>query len=296
MPELPEVETIVRDLNKTVKGLIITDFWTDQKKTVKQPSYDEFVKQIKNQKILKARRRAKYILVDLSGNKTIIIHQKISGHLLYGKWEIKNKEVKSLANGPSKDDPQNRFIRFILYLNNGKQLGLSDLRRFAKVLLVDTDEINEMKEIKELGPEPLAKDFSFKKFREIFEKLVRRRGEGKIKQVLMDQNVIAGIGNIYSDEILFEAKIHPLKEVQQLGDDELKRIYQAMKKILQRAIVLQGDSMSDYRTIDGKKGRYQEVQKVYQQEGEKCYRCKGIIKRIKISGRSAHFCPVCQKL
>ena len=296
MPELPEVETIVRDLNKTVKGLKITDVWASWKKIIKQPNYNEFVKQIKNQKILKTRRRAKYILIDLSGNKTLIIHQKISGHLLYGKWEIKNKEVKSLANGPLKDDPQNRFIRFILYLNNGKQLGLSDLRRFAKILLVDTDEINEMKEIKELGPEPLDSSFSFRKFREIFEKLVRRRGGGKIKQVLMDQNVIAGIGNIYSDEILFEAKIHPLKEVQQLGDDDLKRIYQAMKKILQRAIVLQGDSMSDYRTIDGKKGRYQEVQKVYQQEGEKCYRCKETIKRIKISGRSAHFCPVCQKL
>lgn len=291
MPELPEVETIVRDLNKTVKGLKITDVWASWKKIIKQPNYNEFVKQIKNQKILKTRRRAKYILIDLSGNKTLIIHQKISGHLLYGKWEIKNKEVKSLANGPLKDDPQNRFIRFILYLNNGKQLGLSDLRRFAKVLLVDTDEINEMKEIKELGPEPLDSSFSFRKFREIL-----KNKRGKIKQVLMSQNVIAGIGNIYSDEILFEAKIHPLKEVQQLGDDDLRRIYQAMKKILQRAIVLQGDSMSDYRTIDGKKGRYQEVQKVYQQEGEKCYRCKGIIKRIKISGRSAHFCPACQKL
>ena len=110
----------------------------------------------------------------------------------------------------------------------------------------------------------------------------------------MNQEIIVGIGNIYSDEILFEAKIHPLKEVQKLKIEDLKRIYQAMKKILRRAIVLRGDSMSNYRDTAGKKGRYQEIQKVYQQEGEECYRCKSKIKRIKIGGRSAHFCPSCQ--
>ncbi len=291
MPELPEVETIVRDLNKTVQGLKITNIWTDWKKMVKKPSYSDFIKQIKNRKILKARRRAKYILIDLNESKTLIIHQKISGHLLYGKWAVKGKEIKVLSNGPLKDDPQNRFIRLIFYLNNGKQLGLSDLRRFAKVLLIDTSKINNLEEIKELGPEPLDKKFTFKKFKEILK--IRR---GKIKQVLMNQNIIAGIGNIYSDEILFEAKIHPLKQIQELKDGDLKRIYQAMKKILQRAVVLRGDSMSDYRDVKGRKGRYQDVQKVYQREGQKCYQCKDVIKRIKIAGRSAHFCPTCQKL
>jgi formamidopyrimidine-DNA glycosylase len=306
MPELPEVETIVRDLNKTVKGLKITDFWIDQEKTIKQPAYRDFVKQIKNKKILKARRRAKYVLIDLSGNKTIIIHQKMSGHLLYGKWARKisplaksrAKEIKtiSLLSGSLKNDPQNRFIRLIFYLNNGKQLGLSDLRRFAKVLLFDTDKIKELEEIKKLGPEPLEKDFTLNKFKEIFEKFTHRKGKAKIKQVLMDQNVIAGIGNIYSDEILFEAKIHPLRPIEKTSEDDLRKIYQAIKKILQRAIALKGDSMSDYRMLNGKKGGYQEIQKVYQRDGEKCYRCEETIKRIKISGRSAHFCPACQRL
>lgn len=313
MPELPEVETIVKDLDKIVRGLKITDIWIDPPpfpriypeqakinkkrrgagwpKMVKKPSYSEFIKQIKNRKILKARRRAKYILIDLSRNKTLIIHQKISGHLLFGKWVIKGKQVKILSNGPLKDDPQNRFIRLIFYLNNGKQLGLSDLRRFAKVLLVDTDKINNLQEIKELGPEPLDKKFTFKKFKEILQ-----NKRGKTKQVLMNQNIIAGIGNIYSDEILFEAKTHPLKQIQELKEDDLERIYNSIKKILRRAIVLRGDSMSDYRDIKGRKGRYQEVQKVYQREGQKCYRCGGIIKRIKISGRSAHFCATCQNL
>lgn len=299
MPELPEVETIVKDLNRTVQGLKITDVWTDWKKMVKKPSYSEFVRQIKNRKILKARRRAKYILIDLSKSKTLIIHQKISGHLLYGKWQIKDKEVKSLLSGPLKEDPQNRFIRLIFYLNNGKQLGLSDLRRFARVLLIDTNKVNQLEEINNLGPEPLDKNFTFKKFKEILESKKAARGEprqrrGKIKQVLMNQNIIAGIGNIYSDEILFEAKIHPLKNVQKLEQEDLKKIYQAIKKILRRAVLLRGDSMSDYRDVKGKKGRYQDVQKVYQREGEKCYRCEGIIKRIKISGRSAHYCPTCQ--
>jgi len=290
MPELPEVETIVKDLNKTVKGLKITDVWTDWEKMIKIPPYNEFVKQIKGRKILKARRRAKYILIDLSGGKTLMIHQKISGHLLYGRWEVKGKKIKSLANGPLKEDPQNRFIRFILYLNNKKQLGLSDLRRFGKALLVDTNELSQLKEIKELGPEPLDKKFTFNKFQETL-----RKRRGKIKQVLMKQNIIAGIGNIYSDEILFDVKISPLKRVEDIKKEELKKIYQSMKKILQRAIILRGDSMSDYRDLSGKKGRYQEIQKVYQREGEKCYRCKSKIKRIKIGGRSAHFCPICQK-
>jgi formamidopyrimidine-DNA glycosylase len=291
MPELPEVETIVKDLDKIVRGLRITNIWTDWPKMVKKPSYSEFIKQIKNRKILKARRRAKYILINLSKNKTLIIHQKISGHLLYGSWAVKGKEIKSLSNGPLKDDPQNRFIRLIFYLNNGKQLGLSDLRRFAKVLLIDTDKVNNLQEIKELGPEPLDKKFTFKKFKEILQ-----NKRGKTKQALMSQNVIAGIGNIYSDEILFEARIHPLKQIQDLKDDDLKRIYNSIKKILRRAIILRGDSMSDYRDVKGRKGRYQEVQKVYQRKGQKCYRCRGTIKRIKTGGRSAHYCPVCQKL
>lgn len=296
MPELPEVETIVRDLNKTVKNLKITDFWTDREKIIKQPAYYDFVKQIKNKKILKARRRAKYIFIDLSGNKTIIIHQKMSGHLLYGKWRIKGKTIKSLSNGYLGSDFRNGFIRLIFYLNNGKQLGLSDLRRFAKVLLFDTDKIKELEEIKRLGPEPLEKRFTLNKFKEIFKDLACRKGKAKIKQILMDQNIIAGIGNIYSDEILFESKIHPLKTIKEINEEDLRKIYQAIRKILQRAIILKGDSMSDYRMLNGKKGGYQEIQKVYQRDGEKCYRCEEIIKRIKVSGRSAHFCPACQKI
>jgi len=291
VPELPEVETITRDLNKTVKGLKITGIWTDWKKIIKNQSYEKFVKQAKNKKILGAKRRGKYILINLEKNKTIIIHQKISGHLLYGKWKIINGEIKSLIKGPLKDDPQNRFIRFIFYLNNKKQLGLCDLRRFAKILLINTDKINELKEIKELGPEPITKNFTFKKFKEAL-----KNRKGKIKSILMNQKIIAGIGNIYSDEILWKAKIHPLKLVEKIKDKELKEIYKAIREILPKAIKEKGDSFQDYRRLSGELGNFQYKQKVYQRTGEKCFRNdNGIIKRIKVGGRSAHFCPKCQK-
>jgi len=154
-------------------------------------------------------------------------------------------------------------------------------------LVLDTDKMDEYKEIKELGPEPLEKSFTFSKFKEIFTKK-----KGKIKQLLMNQNVIAGIGNIYSDEILWYAGVHPLKRAETLKERELKKIYKAMIKILSLAIKARGDSFQDYRTILGEKGEYQYRQKAYQMTGKKCFKNDGgIIKRIKLGGRSAHFCP-----
>lgn len=295
MPELPEVETTVKDLNKKIKGLKIQDVWTDWAKMIKNPKdFNTFKKEIVGEKIRKVERRGKNILFRLN-SKTLLIHQKLTGHLLIGKWTLKNKEWKS-NNGYLKEKV-NQYIHLMFYLSGSakgkvnKMLGLSDLRKFGKVLVIDSKSLENLEDIKNLGPEPLDKKFTFNKFKEVL-----KNKRGKIKQVLMNQTVIAGIGNIYSDEILFEAKIHPLKDTQKLKEDDLKRIYQAMKKILRRAIVLRGDSTRDYRDTAGKKGRYQEIQKVYQQEGEECYRCKSKIKRIKIGGRSAHFCPSCQKL
>lgn len=292
MPELPEVQTIVDDLNKTVKGLKITGFWNDWKKLIKQPKIEEFGKQIKGKKILGAKRRAKYILINLSAEKTLIIHQKISGHMLYGRWKLVAGSWQAATAGPLRDDPQNRFIRFILFLSNGKMLALSDLRRFAKILLINTDKINELKDIKELGPEPLDKNFTFEKFKGILKKK-----KGKIKTVLMDQTVIAGIGNIYSDEILWYAGVNPLKRIENLTEEKLKEIYKAIKKVLPIAINAKGDSMQDYRRLRGELGNYQYMQNAYQQTGKKCKKGDGgIIERLKIAGRSGHFCPVHQKL
>lgn len=290
MPELPEVETTIKDLNKKIKGLRIIDVWTDWAKMIKKPkNFNVFKKHLIKKTIKRTQRRGKNILIKLN-NKTLLIHQKLTGHLLVGKWKLVKGKWKS-SNKGSLEEKVNNYIHLIFFLSNGKMLALSDLRKFGKVLVVDNKDLENLEDIKNLGPEPLDKKFTFNKFKE---RIIHRKG--KIKQVLMNQEIIVGIGNIYSDEILFEAKIHPLKEVQKLKPEDLKKIYQAMKKILRRAILLRGSSMSDYRDTAGKKGRYQEIQKVYQREKEKCYRCKSIIKRIKISGRSAHYCPACQKL
>ena len=291
MPELPEVETIVRDLNNSVKGQKIKDAWVDREKIIKQISFKDFVRRVRGRKIVKVRRRAKYILIDLTDNQTMIVHQKISGHLLCGKWKIENNKPKCLSSGPLKSDSQNGYIRLVLFLNNGKAIGLSDLRRFAKVLLIDTNKVEQLKEIKELGPEPMEKSFDL----DVFKQIIIKKS-GKIKQVLMDPKVISGIGNIYSDEILWYAKINPIRPANSLKHNELKAIYQSMKKVLQIAIDSKGDSMKDYRRLSGELGGYQYRQKVYQATGTKCKRNDGgIIKRIKVNSRSAHFCPVCQK-
>src|SRR3989338_5535886 len=295
MPELPEVETIVRGLKKKVIGLKITDVWADWPKTLKQAGgADGFRKQVKNKKILSVRRRAKYIVMDIEGNKTIFIHQKISGHLLYGKWIrrlVDGKDVwGSQISGPLKEDRQNGYIRFVLMLNNGYQLALSDLRRFGKIILVDDDKIRDLKEIRDLGPEPLEISFN------IFEKLFRsstskQRKRGKIKQVLMDPTFIAGIGNIYADEILWASGLHPLSRVENLNKKDLKKIYESTVKILKKAIKYKGSSIDDYRIPSGEKGGFQNLQNAYQLTGEKCKKKDGgVIKRLKLSGRSAHFC------
>lgn len=290
MPELPEVETIVNDLKKILLKRRIVDVWSDTKKLIKQPDFEIFKKQVRELEIINIRRRGKNILIDLSDNFTLLIHQKLTGHLLYGKWTIQKNKVVPLLHG-ALDDPMNNFIHVIFYLDNNYQLALSDLRKFAKIILAKTDEIENLKEIKEIGPDPLDKNFDFKTFKKVIKKQ-----RGKIKQVLMEQKVIAGIGNIYSDEILWWAKIHPLRTTASLTDEELKKLYHYTLEVLKTAIKARGSSVSDYRDPKGEKGSYDQIRRVYRRENQKCYRCGTLIKRIKIGGRSSCYCPICQKL
>lgn len=295
MPELPEVETIVRDLKSRAQKVLcarFVDVWTDWEKMIKKPkSFEEFKKEIKGEEIADIRRRGKNILFDLSDNKTLLIHQKMTGHLLLGKWKKEKGKWASQMSGPLKDDPMNKFLHLIFWLDSGTMLALSDLRKFAKVELWQKEELENSKEFQSLGPEPLKRSFSLKEFKKALE-----NKRGKIKKVLMEPTVIAGIGNIYSDEILWKAKVHPQREVSSLSEEELKNIYLALKEILLLAIKLGGESISDYRRPSGDKGYYDKVRKVYRKEGQPCPRCKTKIKRIKVGGRSAHFCPKCQKL
>ena len=211
MPELPEVQTIVSDLQKILPGLKIGDVQTDWEKMFKNSSLENFKKEVVGEKILDVRRVGKNILIDLTGRKTILIHQKMTGHFLYGTWKKEGEKWLGKEAGPIKDDPQNRFIHLVFDLSNGKQLALSDLRKFAKVLLWPTDKLSELEDINNLGPDPTTPDFDFNKFQDRLAPLAAglARKKGKIKTVLMDQSVFAGIGNIYSDEILWLAGIHP---------------------------------------------------------------------------------------
>lgn len=290
MPELPEVETTINGLNLKVLNRAFIDVWTDSKKIIKRPKhFDLFKKEIKGKKIKRIWRRGKNIIVDLSNEYSLLVHQKMTGHLLYGTWSIKHGIWEPLEKGPL-EEKTNKYIRIMFFLDNKKMLALSDLRKFAKVELWKTKELLNSKEFKSLGPEPLEKGFTFEKFKKALE-----NKKGKIKQVLMDQSVVVGIGNIYSSEALWRAKIHPEKSVAKLSEQELKLLYQAIKKVLGLGVKLGGESFSDYRKVDGSKGDFDSERKAYKREGQKCHRCGALIKRLKFGGRSAFFCPTCQK-
>jgi len=289
MPELPEVETIVRELKAEVLNRTFLDTWTDAKSLIKNFSFEDFQKIIKGKKIIDVRRRGKNILIDISSDYVLLIHQKITGHLLLGNLVFEKGKWVPKEKGPLSDDPMNRFLHVVFNLDDGRQLALSDARKFAKIELWQKDALEKSKEYMKLGPEPLDKEFTFGKFKELFIKK-----KGKIKQVLMDQTFVVGIGNIYASEILFSAKIHPEEDVTRLDEEDLKRIYSSMVKILNKSIELKGDSFSDFRTLSGERGGFQSIVNVYQREGQKCFKCGEKIKRIIQGGRSSFYCPKCQ--
>ncbi len=283
MPELPEVETTAKGLRKHIIGLTIKNVWTDlatkdkrQKDSIANPRFfTVFKKAVSNKKVLSIERRGKNILINVSGNKTILIHMKMTGYLFYGK------------------DPKIKFAHVVFSLSNKKYLVFSDARKFGKITLLDTKIAHDSKHLNNLGPEPLEKSFNLEKLKE----RLNKKPNGKIKTVLIDQNIIAGIGNIYSDEILWRAGVHPERKVSKIKEKEIKLIFRAIKKVLARGIDFGGDSISDYRNIYGLPGKFQIHHEAYRRTGEKCRKknCQGIIKRKVINGRSAHFCSVHQK-
>jgi formamidopyrimidine-DNA glycosylase len=278
MPELPEVETTKRGLQKEIVNLKILDIWTDlatkdkrKHDTVADIKYfPYFKKEVRGKKILSVERRAKNILINLSGGKTILIHLKMTGYLFCGR------------------NPKIKFAHVVFTLSNKKFLVFSDLRKFGKITLLDTKTALNSEHLKNLGPEPLDKNFNFKKFKA----RILKKPNGKIKTVLLDQTVLVGIGNIYSDEILWRAGVYPKRKVSDLKERELKLIFKAIKETLQKGIDFGGDSISDYLNIYGLPGKFQLHHNAYGRTGEKCRKrgCRGVIMREVINNRSAHFC------
>lgn len=292
MPELPEVETIKNDLQDKIIGKRIISVFPLWKEIVKDIPFQKFKNQVEGKEIISVKRRAKNLIIKLSDGLNLLIHLKMTGHLFFEdeKSSEISKEGKWLK-ASSKDlvkDPQNQFIRIVFRLNNGKILAMGDMRKFAYIRLMDDRDLEEF--LKNYGPEPLSPEFTVEKLVSIL-----RSKNTAVKKVLMDQSNISGIGNIYADEILWAARVHPLSISSKLSDKDIREVYENTRKILKLAIERRGTSTSDFRDTKGLKGTYGDLRNVYQREGMPCPVCGGAVKKIKVGGRGTHFCPKCQK-
>lgn len=291
MPELPEVTTTTRGLLETVIGKSIIDVWSGWKKHIKDPKFNTFKKEVVGKKITGAKRHGKNILIELDSGKHILVHMKMTGHLLYGHYKFGKGVWKAVDSGPLRDDPRNQFIHLVFKLANKEHLVLSDMRKFAKIKLVNESDPLKHEDLRKLGPDAL--NISYKTFKNA----LLNKPRSKIKQVMLNQEIIAGVGNIYSDESLWMSGIHPESNPGAIPDKSYELLHKSLQEILKKGIKLSGDSDSDYRNIYGLPGNMQKHHQVYRRRGERCLKknCRGRIERIIVGGRSTHFCPLHQK-
>ncbi|MCC6613245.1 MAG: bifunctional DNA-formamidopyrimidine glycosylase/DNA-(apurinic or apyrimidinic site) lyase [Anaerolineae bacterium] len=272
MPELPEVETVVRGLRKPLIGRTVHGIWYDWRNTIRTPSPDDFAARIDGQTFRAIDRRAKFVLCRLD-HDILVVHLKMTGRLY-----VTDDDVVHEAD---------RWLHFRAQLDGGQQLRFSDARKFGFVALVrDLSEIAAR-----IGPEPLEDDFTPAVLRE------RLAGHKKaIKATLLDQDVLAGVGNIYADEALWHAKIHPLRAANGLSDDEIMRLHTGIRQALASGIEREGASVSWYRKPDGTLGEAQDHFAVYDRTGKPCLRCGTLIEKTRVAQRGTHYCPTCQTL
>ena len=271
MPELPEVETIRRDLLSRVVGRSFTGVHVlpGAERIVRWPSPAEFARGLLGRRIEDVSRRGKYLLFRLSDGRYLVMHLRMTGALLHR----------------SKDAADDHYLRISFSLDDSSELRYTDLRKLGSMWLVEEAEPI----VGKLGPDAL-------------EGLTRQAlcslTEGRsapVKAVLMDQEALAGLGNIYSEEALFVGGVHPSRPGKSLARDELRRLSKAIRQVLLEALGHRGSSFRDYVDADGREGQHQWHVKVYRRTGEPCYKCGTPIERIKVSGRSTHFCPRCQR-
>jgi len=266
MPELPEVETIKRELEKAVLGKRITGVIINNPKVIKEPEKEDFVKGLKNVTLKNILRKGKLLILELSSGKSLAIHLKLTGQLVY---------------------PGNaRISRVSFQLSDARLLDFNDQRLLGELRLLD--DWQGLKFIKELGPEPF--DLSPDKFKQML-----AGKKTKIKPLLMDQTFICGVGNLYAAEALFRAKIHPARPAESLSGKEKEVLFKELKDTLSEAIKYKGSSVDQYVQLSGKPGDYIRYHKVYDRKGKPCFVCKTPIKRIVLAGRGTYFCPKCQR-
>jgi len=271
MPELPEVETVARGLRGPLVGRTFTGVTVRWPRTIAHPAVDELARQIAGRRVAAVGRRGKYVVVELDRG-WLLIHLKMSGRL----------QVVPAS------EPLDGHTHTVFDLDDGRQLRFRDVRKFGRVYLVDEAE----QVTAALGPEPLAEDLTLDEFC----RLLARRS-GRLKSLLLNQAFLAGLGNIYADEALFAARLHPLRRADSLSPEEQLRLYEAIRAVLGRAVANRGTTLDDrgYTDAEGRAGGYQDQIAVYGRTGEPCPTCQAPIERIGVGGRSTHFCPRCQR-
>jgi formamidopyrimidine-DNA glycosylase len=272
MPELPEVETIARTLGPAVKGRVIAGIELLYKPLLRKGGR-KGLDAMRGRRILGVRRRGKMLLIECTGNRTLVFHLKMTGQFLFAEGGV----------------VRDKHTRLVVRFEDGRnELRFRDVRKFGFLLCLEGEPESACGELASLGPEPL--EVGLLEFLTIF-----KARKGRIKSLLLDQTRIAGVGNIYADEMLFEARIHPETPSCRISRPGVQRLFEAMKMILAQAIEANGSTLQDYRDADGNEGSYQESHKVYGRTGEPCAVCGTLIKTKRIGGRSSHFCPMCQR-
>jgi formamidopyrimidine-DNA glycosylase len=286
VPELPEVETVRRGLQTLLPGRTIKTVEHDTPK-----SFPNAVSDVKEfligSKIVDVRRRAKVLLIDLSSKYTLVIHLKMTGQLVFrGDAVFGAGHPNDSLIGELPD----RSTRVTLTFADGSHLYFNDQRKFGWMKLIPALEVPNIDFMKKVGPEPLEASFTAEEFEERF----KRRAKTSIKAALLDQTVIAGVGNIYADESLWGAKIHPKRLVGSLTKAEFKKLYEELRSVMNLAIEKGGSTDKNYVNAEGKRGSYMDFARVFRREGKPCPRCGTTIIKFKAAGRGTHICPVCQ--
>ncbi len=288
MPELPEVETVKRGLARLLLGRVVSSVDFDWPKSF--PNAESDVQAfLVGAKIVEVKRRAKVLLIGLDSAHSLVIHLKMTGQLVYrGEESFGAGHPNSSLVGQLPD----KSTRVIFQFQDGSKLFFNDQRKFGWVRLLPTAEVPNIDFFKRVGPEPLNNDFTAEEFIQ----RIRRRNNTSVKAALLDQTVVAGIGNIYADEALFKAKIHPAMRVKDISNAKLNKLLHSARSVLQLSIDKGGSSDKNYVNAEGKRGSYLGFAQVFRREGQPCKVCGHSIEKIRVAGRGTHICPFEQKL
>lgn len=288
MPELPEVETVRLGLSELLPGKKIVSVVHDTDKSFPNAESDVQVFLI-GAKVVEVKRRAKVLIIELSTKYSLIIHLKMTGQMVFRSNDHQQRFGAGHPNNSLIGELPDKSTRVTLDLGDSK-LFFNDQRKFGWMRLVPTLEIPNIDFFKKIGPEPLSADFTA----EVFIERINRRPKSNIKAVLLDQSVLAGVGNIYADESLYGAKIHPETKVQDIPRPKLVKLYKDLIAVLKLSIEKGGSSDRNYVDAKGKRGSYLTFAQVFRKNGQACLRCGTIIEKTRVAGRGTHWCPVCQ--